>query len=190
MHTIDAPVSGGAGRAADGTLVIMASCRDDVYEQCKEVLLAVGSDTVKVGDKIGVGQVVKAANQLMVTVHLVAMAEAMVLGTKAGADPEILADVIKRSAGSSWMFENKIDTILEGDFSTRGALDIQIKDIDVCLKTGGEINVPLYTAAASREVFLWANGLGYGREDASSIIKVYEKVAGVEVRKKSPVETT
>ena len=83
------------------------------------------------------------------------------------------------------MYEQKMPTVLEGDFSTRGALDIQIKDIDICLKTGRELNIPLYTSAAAREVFLWANGLGYGREDASAIIKVFEQVAGVEVRKRT-----
>ena len=185
INTLDAPVSGGAGGAAEGTLVIMVSGSDEVYEECKEALFAVGSNTMKVGNEIGIGQVVKAANQLLVTVHLVAIGEAMVLGTKAGADPEILYEVIKKSAGNCWMFEQKVPSILEGDFHTRGALDIQIKDIDICLKTGRELNVPLYTSAASREVFIMANSMGYGREDASAIIKVFEKIAGVEVRKRS-----
>jgi 3-hydroxyisobutyrate dehydrogenase len=184
VNTLDAPVSGGAGGAAAGSLVLMVSGPDEVFEECKEALLAVGSNTMKVGNEIGVGQVVKAANQLLVTVHFVAMSEAMVLGTKAGADPEILYEVIRKSAGNSWLFENKMPTILEGDFGTRGALDIQIKDIDICLKTGKEFNVPLYTSAACREVFIWANAMGFGRDDASSVIKMFEKVAGVEVRKK------
>jgi len=183
INTLDAPVSGGANGAAAGTLVIMVGGDELVFEECKEALMAVGSNTRKVGDAIGIGQVVKAANQLMVTVHLVAMAEAMVLGTKAGADPVVLAEVIQKSAGNSWMFEQKIESVLDGDFSTRGALDIQIKDIDICLRTGRELNVPLYTSAASREVFLWANGLGFGREDASAVIKGFEQVAGVEVRR-------
>ncbi len=187
VEVLDAPVSGGSVGAANGTLVIMVGGEERVFQKCKDAILAVGSNAVKVGDEIGIGSVVKAANQLMVTVHLVAMAEALVLGTKAGADPEIMANIIRKSAGSSWMFENKIDALLNGDFSTRGALDIQIKDIDICLKTGRELNVPLYTSAASREVFLWANGKGYGREDASAIIKVFEEVAGVEVRKKAAV---
>ncbi|MGE4283669.1 MAG: NAD(P)-dependent oxidoreductase, partial [Clostridia bacterium] len=166
-------------------LVLMVSGTDEVFEECKDALVAVGTNTTKVGNEIGLGQVVKAANQLLVTVHLVAIAEAMVLGTKAGADPEIMYEVIRKSAGNCWMFEQKMPTILEGDFSNRGALDIQIKDIDICLKTGKELNVPLYTSAICREVFIWANAMGHGREDASAIIKVFEKVAGVEVRKKT-----
>ncbi|NPV54949.1 MAG: NAD(P)-dependent oxidoreductase [Firmicutes bacterium] len=185
VNVLDSPVSGGARGAAAGTLTMMVAGSDDVFEACKDALFAVGSNTIKVGNEIGIGQVVKAANQLLVSVHLVAIGEAMVLGTKAGADPEIMYEVIRKSAGNCWMFEDKMPTILEGDFSTRGALDIQIKDLNICLMTGKELNVPLFTSAVAREVFLWANAMGLGRQDASAIIKVFEQVAGVEVRKRS-----
>jgi len=165
----------------------MVAGDDAVYESCKEIFATVGSNTRRVGKEIGLGQVVKAANQLLVSVHVVAMAEAMVLATKAGADPEVVFDVIKRSVGNSYLFEEKMPTILERNFSRRGALDIQIKDLDICLTMGREMNVPLLTSAISREVFLWANGMGLGSEDISAIIKVFEKAAGVEVRKRKEI---
>ncbi|MGE4284505.1 MAG: NAD(P)-dependent oxidoreductase [Clostridia bacterium] len=184
VNTIDSPVSGGTVRAGDGSLVMMVGAPDDVYEDCKEALFAVGSNTIRVGKEIGHGQVVKAANQLLVSVHLVAMAEAMVLGTKAGIDPEIIYEVLKKGVATSAMFESRVPLILERDFKNRGALDIQIKDLNICLTLAKELNVPIFTSAVSREVFLMANGAGYGREDIGAIIKVYEQAAGIEVSKK------
>jgi len=184
INVLDSPVSGGVLGAEKGTLTMMVAGEDAVFESCKDVLMAVGSNARKVGNEIGVGQVVKAANQLLVSVIMVAIAEAMVLGTKAGADPKVLFDVIKRSVGNSYLFEEKMPTILQGNFSRRGALDIQIKDLEICLSMGKEMNVPLYTSAISREVFLWANAIGLGSEDISAIVKVFEKVAGVEVRER------
>jgi 3-hydroxyisobutyrate dehydrogenase-like beta-hydroxyacid dehydrogenase len=187
VNVLDSPVSGGVSGAEKGTLTMMVAGDDAVYESCKEIFATVGSNTRRVGKEIGLGQVVKAANQLLVSVHVVAMAEAMVLATKAGADPEVVFDVIKRSVGNSYLFEEKMPTILERNFSRRGALDIQIKDLDICLTMGREMNVPLLTSAISREVFLWANGMGLGSEDISAIIKVFEKAAGVEVRKRKEI---
>ena len=184
VRTIDSPVSGGVKGSAAGTMTMMIACDDATYNDAIEIIKIVGSNATRVGDKIGVGQVVKAANQLLVSVHVTAMAEAMVMATAAGADPEIVADIIKRSVGNSYMFEEKIPLILNRDFANRGALDIQIKDMDICMKTAKEYNVPMLTAAASREVYIWANGLGYGREDLCAVVKVLEQVAGVEVRGK------
>ncbi len=183
IDTIDSPVSGGTGRAADGSLVMMVSCEDSVYEKCKDALLTVGSNTIRVGKKIGMGQTVKAANQLLVSIHVVATAEAMVLATKAGVDPELLFEVIKKSVGTSFMFEQKVPLILARDFRNRGALDIQIKDLDICLKMGRELDVPLYLSALSRELFIMAEGKGYGREDLCAVTKLLEEVAHVEVKK-------
>lgn len=184
VRTIDSPVSGGVKGSAAGTMTMMIACDDDTYNDAIETIKIVGSNATRVGDKIGVGQIVKAANQLLVSVHVTAMAEAMVMATAAGADPEVVADIIKRSVGNSYMFEEKVPLILNRDFANRGALDIQIKDMDICMKTAKEHNVPMLTAAASREVYIWANGLGYGREDLCAVVKALEQVAGVIVKGK------
>jgi len=185
INILDSPVSGGVLRAEDGSLTMMVSGDETVFESCKEVLMAVGSNAKKVGKEIGVGQIVKAANQLLVSVNIVAVAEAMVLGTKAGADPEVLFEIIRKSVGNSYLFEEKMPTILKGDFSRRGGLGIQIKDLDICLDLAKQTSVPLFMGAISREIFVLACAMGLGSEDISAVIKVFEKAAGVEVRRSS-----
>ncbi|MCM3763237.1 NAD(P)-dependent oxidoreductase [Alkalihalobacillus oceani] len=182
INVLDSPVTGGTKGAEDGTLVMIVSGKDEVYKECEDILKTIGANAVQVGNEIGLGQVIKASVQLLVSVHLVAMAEALVLGTKAGADPEVLYDIIKKSAGNSWMLETKLPRILNGDFSNSGALDIQIKDLDIVQKIAREVNMPLFTSSVSKDVFLWGNALGYGRDDASSVIKVFEDIVGVKVR--------
>ncbi|MCC8190201.1 MAG: NAD-binding protein [Planctomycetes bacterium] len=130
------------------------------------------------------GQTVKAAIQLLVSIHVIAAAEAFALAQKAGVDPEMLAEIVGLSVGTSRMFELKAPKIMNRDFSNSGALDIQIKDLNICLAMGRELNVPLFLAAASRELYIMAEGMGYGREDLSAVVKLYEQASGVPVAKK------
>ena len=182
IDTIDSPVSGGVVGATEGTLVMMAAAAQDVFDKCKDVMLTVGKNTIKVGNEIGMGQTVKAINQLLVSVHVVATAEALVLSQKAGVDPAILLDIISKSVGASYMFNTKAPKILDRDWTNKGALDIQIKDLDICLKMGRELNVPLFLSAASRELYIMGEGMGFGREDLCAITKVYEASAKTEVK--------
>lgn len=181
VRMLDAPVSGGVNGAAGGTLVLMVAGEDGVFEECRDALFAVGSNTVKVGREIGMGQTVKAVNQLLVSVNMAAVGEALVLAQKSGIDPELLVDIISKSVGSSYVFNLKAHQILDRDFEKRGALNIHIKDLDICLKIGRELNVPLFLSGISRELFITANGMGYGNEDYCAITKVYENAAGVQV---------
>ena len=183
IDVIDSPVSGGVKGAAAGTLMMMVAAEDEVYKRCESAIKAVGSKAAKVGCKIGMGQTVKAANQLLVSVHSVAMAEAMTLATAAGADPQVTYDIITQSAGNSFMFEDKVPYILSRDFDARGALEVQLKDLEICLKTGKDYNVPLPTTAASREIFIHAKGMGCAREDLCSLVKVFEQASGVTIEK-------
>ncbi len=182
VTVLDSPVTGGTHGASAGALTLMIGASDQALEECREALSAVGSNIIQVGKEPGIGQVVKAANQLLVSVHVVAMAEAMVLGKAAGADPQVMYDVLTKGVATSAMFEDKVPSILKGDFSRRGGLSIQIKDLDICAKLSKEVNVPLFTSSIARDVFLWATGKGLGDEDLSAVIKLYEEIAGVEVR--------
>jgi 2-hydroxymethylglutarate dehydrogenase len=182
IFVIDAPISGGVVKAEEGTLTMMVSADEKVFKSCEEIIRTVGSNTIIVGNKVGDGQTVKATVQLLVSVNQVAIAEAMVLGAKAGIDPKIVFEVTRASVGTSALLESKMPRILKGDFSRQGALDIQIKDLDICLELGKKLNLPLFVAAASREVFLMANAMGIGSEDLSAVIKLYEQSAKVEVR--------
>lgn len=183
VDVIDAPVSGSMEKAADGSLVLMTACTDEVFERAKDVLYTVGSNMVRVGTQLGMGQTVKAANQLLASVHTVACAEAMVLAQKAGINPEVLHEILSKSVGRSFVFETKAVQLMDRDFATRGALDLNVKDLGICLEMGKELGVPLYVSAIAREVFATAQAKGYGKEDFCAVAKIYEEVAHCEIRR-------
>ena len=110
LRFIDAPVSGGAAKAATGEMSVMASGAADALDDCGLLFKAIAAKLYRLGDKAGQGSTVKMINQLLAGVHIAAAAEAMALGIKAGADPEKLYEVICNSAGGSWMFQNRVPT--------------------------------------------------------------------------------
>jgi len=182
VEVVDSPVSGGMAGAQAGTLSMMVACQNSTFEKCEDVLRAVGSNTEKVSENVGVGQTVKAAIQLLVSIHMAAAGEALVMLEKAGVDTRMACEIIAKSAGNSFMFEQKKNMLLARDFERRGALDIQIKDLDICLQLGRELGTPLYLSALTRELFLTAESMGYGKEDLCAVAKVYENAAQVEIK--------
>src|SRR3546814_6818924 len=106
---IDAPISGGAARAAQGQLSMMTSGPSQAYTKVQAVLDAMAAKVYRLGEEHGTGSKVKIINQLLAGVHIAAAAEAMALGMREGVDPATLYDVITHSAGNSWMFENRVD---------------------------------------------------------------------------------
>ncbi|MEO8133970.1 MAG: L-threonate dehydrogenase, partial [Betaproteobacteria bacterium] len=121
---LDAPVSGGAVKAAQGQMTVMASGAPAVFEKVQPVLDAIATKTYNLGADLGAGSTVKMVNQLLAGVHIAAAAEAMALGIRAGADPEQLFEVISHSAGSSWMFQNRVPHILAGDYTPLSSVNI------------------------------------------------------------------
>ncbi|MGP1614385.1 MAG: NAD(P)-dependent oxidoreductase, partial [Pollutimonas bauzanensis] len=109
---VDAPISGGAARAASGEMTMMTSARPEAYERCEIILHAMAAKVYKLGDSAGAGSKVKVINQLLAGVHIAAAAEAMALGLREGVDPAALYEVITHSAGNSWMFENRMAHVL------------------------------------------------------------------------------
>jgi 3-hydroxyisobutyrate dehydrogenase-like beta-hydroxyacid dehydrogenase len=107
----------------------------------------------------------------------------MVLAQKAGINPEVLYSILSKSVGRSFVFETKAVQLMERDFVTRGALELNVKDLGICLQMGKELGVPLYLSSIAREVFATAQAKGYGKEDFCAVTKVYEEVAKTEVRK-------
>jgi L-threonate 2-dehydrogenase len=187
MHAdmIDAPVSGGAVGANDGALSIMASGPDVAFDLAKPVLDAIAKTVYRLGTTHGVGSTVKTINQLLAGVHIAAACEAMALGIRAGVDPNTLFEVISNSAGASWMFNNRVPHILEGDYAPKSAVDIFVKDLGIVLETGKRHTFPLPLTAAAHQQFLAAAAAGLGREDDSAVIKVYQKLAGIELPEKA-----
>ncbi len=183
VEVLDSPVSGGTKGAADGSLTLMIGGKDEVYEECLPVLKCLGSNLVKVGYEVGQGQAMKAVNQLLFGVHMVAMAEAMVLGAKCGLDPVVLYRVIKNSAGNSRVFENRAPSVINRDFSVRSTLGIQFKDTDIAVRTADSVKAPVFLATVVRELYKIADAKGVTIEDSSAIIKLYEDLANVIVQK-------
>jgi 3-hydroxyisobutyrate dehydrogenase len=177
LLNIDAPVSGGVKKAAEGQLTVMASGREAAFDQCEPLFDAIAGKLYRLGEKPGQGSTVKMVNQLLAGVHIAAAAEAMALGIKAGADPQVLFDVISNSAGASWMFQNRVPHILAGDYTPLSAVNIFVKDLGLVLDSGRKLSFPLPLTATAHQIFLAAAATGLGGEDDSAVIKTYPGVA-------------
>ncbi|KVU43635.1 3-hydroxyisobutyrate dehydrogenase [Burkholderia ubonensis] len=173
LQMLDAPVSGGAARAASGEMTMMTSGPAAAYAACEDVLAAIAGKVYRLGSAHGVGSKVKIINQLLAGVHIAAAAEAMALGLREGVDPDALYDVITHSAGNSWMFENRVPHILNGDYTPLSAVDIFVKDLGLVLDTARRSKFPLPLSAAAHQMFMSASSAGHGGEDDSAVIKTF-----------------
>jgi 3-hydroxyisobutyrate dehydrogenase len=184
LYMIDAPVSGGAARAATGQLSIMASGAREAFVRAESVLQAIAAKVYPLGDAPGMGSKVKMINQLLAGVHIAASAEAMALGIRAGANPNVLYEVISNSAGSSWMFQNRVPHILAGDYTPLSAVNIFVKDLGIVLDTGKKLTFPLPLTSTAHQMFLMASAAGHGGEDDSAVVKVFQTLAGIPLPEK------
>jgi 3-hydroxyisobutyrate dehydrogenase-like beta-hydroxyacid dehydrogenase len=180
---LDAPVSGGAAKAAAGQMTIMASGAPKTFAACADVLAAVATKVYRLGDAPGMGSKVKMINQLLAGVHIAAMAEAMALGIKAGADPQVVYEVISNSAGSSWMFQNRAPHILAGDYTPLSAVNIFVKDLGIVLDSARRLTFPLPLTATAHQMFLATSAHGHGGEDDSAVIKMFATLTGIDLPK-------
>jgi putative dehydrogenase len=179
---LDAPVSGGPVKAAEGALTVMASGSPAAFEKAQPVLDAMAAKVYRLGEASGQGSTVKMINQLLAGVHIAAACEAMALGIRAGADPRTLYEVIGNSAGASWMFQNRVPHILEGDYSPRSAVNIFVKDLGIVLDVARAAAFPLPLTATAHQMFLTAVAAGYGHDDDASVVKIFP---GVELPERS-----
>ena len=170
---LDAPISGGAAKAASGEITMMTAGKPAAYAKCGTVLDGMAARVYKLGDHAGPGSTVKIVNQLLAGVHIAAGAEAMALGIRAGADPAALYDVITHSAGNSWMFENRMAHVLAGDYTPLSAVDIFVKDLGIVLDTARASKFPLPLASTAHQMFMQASSAGHGREDDAAVIKIF-----------------
>ncbi len=176
---IDAPVSGGAVGARAGTMTVMGSGSDAAFAKAAPVLDAISNKVWRLGTEIGVGSTVKMVNQLLAGVHIATAAEALALGIRAGADPETLYKVISESAGSSWMWQNRVPHILQGDDTPLSAVNIFVKDLGIVLDQARALTFPLPMAAAAHQLFLAAAANGQGLKDDAFVIRVWQALTGI-----------
>ncbi|AFI87358.2 oxidoreductase [Aggregatibacter actinomycetemcomitans D7S-1] len=178
---LDAPVSGGAAKAALGEMTVMASGSAQAFEKLQPVLDAVAGKVYNIGEEIGLGATVKIIHQLLAGVHIAAGAEAMALAAKAGIPLNLMYDVVTNAAGNSWMFENRMKHVVEGDYSPLSMVDIFVKDLGLVNDTAKSLHFPLHLASTAYSMFTEASNAGYGKEDDSAVIKIF---SGIELPKK------
>ncbi len=170
---LDAPISGGAAKAASGEMTMMTAGRPEAYAKAGDALGAMAANVYRLGDRAGNGSKVKIINQLLAGVHIAAAAEAMALGLREGVDAAALYEVITHSAGNSWMFENRMAHVLAGDYTPLSAVDIFVKDLGLVLDTARATRFPLPLSATAHQMFMQASSAGHGREDDSAVIKIF-----------------
>ena len=177
---IDAPISGGAAKAASGDMTMMSAGTPAAYAKAEPLLNAMAAKVYRLGDSAGAGSKVKIINQLLAGVHIAAAAEAMALGLREGVDAAALYEVITHSAGNSWMFENRMAHVLAADYTPLSAVDIFVKDLGLVLDMARASKFPLPLSSTAHQMFMQASSAGYAREDDSAVIKIFP---GIELPK-------
>jgi 2-hydroxy-3-oxopropionate reductase len=184
IRMLDAPVSGGEPKAIDATLSIMVGGDTAAFEEALPILKCVGASAVRVGD-VGAGNVTKLANQVIVALNIAALSEAMTLATKAGVDPELVFNAIKGGLAGSTVMNAKAPLIIDRKFDPGFRINLHIKDLNNAMETAHDVGVPLPLTAGVMEIMQALKIDSCGENDHGALVKYYEKLAKVEVRRKS-----
>src|ERR1700728_1519166 len=177
-HYLDAPIFGGAQRAAQGELTILASGSAAAFAKARPALDAMAAKLYELGDAAGQGAAFKMINQLLAGVHIAAASEAITFAAKQGLDIRKVYEVITASAGNSWMFENRVPHVLDGDYAPRSAVEIFVKDLGLIQDMARTAKFPVPVAAAALQMFLMTAASGMGRDDDASVARMYARVTG------------
>ena len=183
INMMDAPVSGGEPKAIDGTLSIMCGGPVELFNKYNDLLNVMGASVVHCGDVNGAGNTVKLANQIIVAVNIAACAEAYSLSTMAGVDPQKVFEAIRGGLAGSTVMNAKVPMMMDGNFKPGFRIDLHIKDLNNALDTGHGLGPPMLLTSAVQEMMQWLHNNGEGQSDHSAILKYYERITGVEVRK-------
>ncbi len=175
---LDAPISGGAVKAASGELTIMASGPPQAFARARPALDAMAQTVFELGDEVGTGSMMKIVNQLLAGVHIASTAEAMTFAAAQGIAPARTLEVLSQCAGTSWMFENRGPHIAKGDYTPHSTVEIFVKDLGIVCDVARGMRFPAVLASNALTQFLAAAGMGLGREDDSAVAKVYARLSG------------
>lgn len=181
VHYLDAPISGGSVKAAQGKLSVMASGAPAAFEAARPVLDSIAETVFELGDEAGAGSAMKAVNQLLAGVHIATMAEALTFGMTQGVAPDKFVDVISKCAGTSWMLENRAPHIVAGDYTPHSSVNIWPKDLGIVLDIAKSAQFAAPITAAALQQFIAAAGQGLGQEDDAAVAKVYARNAGLKL---------
>lgn len=178
---LDAPMSGGAAKAALGQLTFLASGAPEAFERAKPVLDLIAGKVYNLGDAAGAGASFKMVNQLLAGVHIAAACEAMTFAARLGLDLDKVYEVIAASAGNSWMFENRVPHILEGDYSPRSAVSIFTKDLGIVSDMARQEKFPLQIASTALQMFLMTAAAGMASDDDASVARMIAQITGLQL---------
>lgn len=173
---LDAPVSGGAVKAEAGEMTIMASGAQSTFDRLDPVLNATAAKVYNIGEAVGLGATVKIIHQLLAGVHIAAGAEAMALAARANIPLDLMYDVVTNAAGNSWMFENRMKHVVDGDYTPKSMVDIFVKDLNLVSDTAQDLKFPLPLSSAALNMFVSASNAGFGQEDDSAVIKIFQGI--------------
>jgi 3-hydroxyisobutyrate dehydrogenase len=180
-HYLDAPISGGAQRAAQGELTILASGSAAAFAKARPALDAMAAKLYELGDAAGLGAAFKMVNQLLAGVHIAAASEAITFAARQGLDIRKVYEVITASAGNSWMFENRMPHVLDGDYTPRSAVEIFVKDLGIIQDMARTARFPVPVSAAALQMFLATAAAGMGRDDDASVARLYARITGTKL---------
>ena len=182
VEVLDAPVSGGEEKAKSGTLAFMVGGKKEIFEKCKTILDIMGGSVTLVGD-IGAGQTTKLANQVIVAVNIAAVAEAMVLGKKAGVDPEKIFNAIRGGLAGSRCMEDKAPRMLKGNFAPGFKMKLHLKDLTNVFETSRKLHTAMPLTAQVMEMMQVLIADGNEETDHGGLALFYEKMNNISLKK-------
>jgi 3-hydroxyisobutyrate dehydrogenase-like beta-hydroxyacid dehydrogenase len=183
IATLESPISGGPPGATAGTLSIMVSGPKDAFEQVADMLGAMGKTVTYCGDKPGLAQVAKLANNILSATALITSLEALAMGVKAGLDPALLLNAINAGSGRNSATQDKIPRdVLTGNFNYGAPMHILMKDIDLALQEGEALGVPQMVCQQVRQMYKLGMHKGWANKDITEMAKLIEEWSGCEMR--------
>ena len=183
VHMLDAPVARGVRAAVAGTLAIFAGGDQQIFERCKPLLAAMGEDIEYVGES-GAGEVVKLVNNLILSITVCVLSEALLLGVKAGVKPEVLLRALSHGSANSFALQNHYKNfVFKGKFD-KGIFPVDniMKDIKLALTTAESVHVPQYFGSLALQAYESAVAAGHREHFYPVVVKVLESLVGVELR--------
>ena len=182
IDMLDAPVTGSEPQAIEGVLTFMVGGKKEIYEKCMDLFLVMGKDVNYMGEN-GKGSYTKLANNTMAAINLLAFSEAITMATKAGIDPELFVKVVSGGGARSGMADNKATKVLSRDFKPQFMTQLLHKDLGLASDVAKELEISTPVLALVKEILQISKAKGYGEEDMSAVIKIYEEWAGITVEK-------
>ena len=182
MEMLDAPVSGGEPKAIDGTISVMVGGKQEVFDQYYEVMKAMAGSVVRTGE-IGAGNATKLANQIIVAINIAAVSEAFTLAEKIGVSPDLVYQAIRGGLAGSTVLDAKGPMMMDRKFKPGFRINLHIKDLTNVLETSHHLGISLPLTAGVMEIMQALKADGHEAEDHSSIVKYYEKLANIEVKR-------